>query len=335
MKVRYRIVGVLLGITLVAACGGDSEPAADGEKLTKIVHVLGTRPSASSAPWLLGIKNGYFKEEGIDLEVQPADSPSAGMATVLSGDAQFASIDFTTLGLAKTDDPENDVKIICLTYVRPPYTIYSLKDGADVQTPEDLAGKTVYGPTGSSMMKILSVWLDHLGIEGVKFKEVDSASREPLLLSGEIDVIVGFATSMPPLQKAAADQGDELVALQPANEGLDTYYSSGLAAKQSYVDEHQDLAQGFVDAAVRSYAYAFDHIDEAAQIATETYPELDQDLNVKELEILRDLVTDEGRADTIGAIDPEKVQITIDYAKDVLGIEVPPEDLYLTDFAPK
>jgi ABC-type nitrate/sulfonate/bicarbonate transport system substrate-binding protein len=210
-----------------------------------------------------------------------------------------------------------------------------LKDGADVQTPEDLAGKTVYGPTGSSMMEILSVWLDHLGIEGVKFKEVDSASREPLLLSGEIDVIVGFATSMPPLQKAAADQGDELVALQPANEGLDTYYSSGLAAKQSYVDEHQDLAQGFVDAAVRSYAYAFDHIDEAAQIATETYPELDEDLNVKELEILRDLVTDEGRADTIGAIDPEKVQITIDYAKDVLGIEVPPEDLYLTDFAPK
>lgn len=325
----------LMSVMLLAACGSTAEENGAGgeqEELERITFMLGTRPSMAAAPWYLGIENGIFEDAGIDLVLEAAESPSVGMAAVLDGQAEFGSVDFTTLALAKTDEPDTDMRILSITYARPPYAIYSLGSGAAIDDPEELSGRTVHGPTGSSMLKILQVWLDELGIEDVTFKEIDTAAREPLLLAGKLDAIVGFSTSIPGLEQAAEKQGDELVVLEPAEHGLETYYASGIAATTEFIEANEDLTRRFLEAHVEAFEYAFENPQEAAEVLNKNFPELEVDLTVAGMPILEELMTDAGRVEENGVIEPDKVEATIDYADEVLGIDVSPEDLYLTDY---
>lgn len=325
----------LLALTLTA-CGGDSEPdgAGTSAELTKISFGLGATPSISSAPYYLGVAKGFFEDVGIDLEVVPSESPSVGLAGVENGQLQFASVDLATIALAKTEDPDVNSRLLSVTYARAPYVLFSLKGKGDVATPEDLSGKTFYGTVGSSKTAIINAWIKEQGIENVTSKDVEGHSRDPLLLSGEVDVIASFISSIPPLEEAAEKQGDELLSLVVADYGLEPFYGTGVTARQDFVEENEQLTRDFLAAYIRSFQYAFDNPEEAGEVLNQEFPEISVEQTIEGIKIQEKLMTDNGRVEELGQIDPEIVEATIDYIDEELDLDVNPEDLYLTGFLP-
>jgi NitT/TauT family transport system substrate-binding protein len=333
-RTRKVMAAAACAVFLLAACGDGADEGSASRDLDEVTFMLGFRPNVTSSPWYLGIDKGFFEEAGIDLTVQPADAPAVGLAAVLDGQADFASVDFTTLGLAKTEDPDLDMRILSVTYARPPYTIFSLKEGANITTPQDLVGHTVHDPAASNQHLIVEAWLEQEGIEGVRFEEADPAVLESLLLTGEIEAMVGFAPSIPAIAGAAEKAGKELAVLEPAEFGLDTYYASGVAAKESAVEADEDLTRRFLGAYVKSFAYAFEHPDEAAAALSRRFPEQDAELVEAGVPLLEKMMTKDGEVQDLGVIDPAEVEQTIDLVADRLGIEVDPEELYLTGYVP-
>lgn len=89
-------LGTLLACVLaagaIAACGDDSDEAAaggsasGGAKLTKMTAAAASF-DAAYVPLYLGIEKGYFRDEGIDLQVQQAGASQ--LASVFSGQSQI------------------------------------------------------------------------------------------------------------------------------------------------------------------------------------------------------------------------------------------------------
>jgi NitT/TauT family transport system substrate-binding protein len=79
-------IALMLG---VAACNSDSDSAHGSEGLTKVT--LSLPPASPSGAYQLGKDKGFFKEEGIDLQLVVNQGGAAVIPGVVAGNPQFAT----------------------------------------------------------------------------------------------------------------------------------------------------------------------------------------------------------------------------------------------------
>ena len=87
MKKKLAGIGltIMVAASVLAGCGNDSE----GEEKIQKVTLNEVAHSIFYAPQYVAIENGYFGQEGIDLELVTGYGADKTMAAVISGDAQI------------------------------------------------------------------------------------------------------------------------------------------------------------------------------------------------------------------------------------------------------
>src|SRR6476469_727340 len=102
---------VLVGITALSvlaltACGTSaptSSPAASNaggaKTMTKIT--VGVIPIVDTAPIWLGVKKGFFKDEGLDVTVQPTTGGASSVPGVVAGSYDFAFGNYVSVMVAR------------------------------------------------------------------------------------------------------------------------------------------------------------------------------------------------------------------------------------------
>lgn len=87
MKKKLAGIGLMImaAASLLTGCGNDGEREEKIQKVTlnEVAH------SIFYAPQYVAIENGYFEQEGIDLELVTGYGADKTMAAVISGDAQI------------------------------------------------------------------------------------------------------------------------------------------------------------------------------------------------------------------------------------------------------
>src|SRR5689334_10923891 len=73
-------------------CGNDNK-AAPAAKVTTVTYLTGFRITAQDAPMYVAKEKGYFRDAGLDVDIQPGAGTQRNLATLKSGQAQFACID--------------------------------------------------------------------------------------------------------------------------------------------------------------------------------------------------------------------------------------------------
>ena len=96
----------IVGIVALAGCSsGGGEPAptdgAGGDAPTAIT--VGVIPIVDVAPIYLGVAQGFFEEEGLDVTLELAQGGAAIVPAVVSGDYQFGFSNVTSLLLATSN----------------------------------------------------------------------------------------------------------------------------------------------------------------------------------------------------------------------------------------
>lgn len=137
-----RSIALLSALVLAAFVLGG---AADAQQKTKLVFAVTTtsittgHASHSSIP----LTAGFWKEEGLEVEVIGLQGSTAGIQQVASGQVQFSSVGGEDVMKARA----KGVPIVAVyTYARKPiYRIVSLSDTA-ITKPEHLKGKTIGVP---------------------------------------------------------------------------------------------------------------------------------------------------------------------------------------------
>jgi NitT/TauT family transport system substrate-binding protein len=306
---RSPLVVVLAAVTLaLAACGGgsDDDAAPDTGGQPDKVNA-GVIAIVDVAPIYLGKQKGFFSNRKIDLTLTTAQGGAAILPAVLSGQYQFGFSNTISLLLAKSQNAP--VKVVSngnnSTGVDgEDFAGLFVKADSPIQSPKDLAGKTVAANTLKNIVETsvrASVRKDGGDAAAVKFTELPFPEQVAALQAGRVDAI--FVVE--PFQQTAVAAKARKIASSyvdaAPNLTVAMYFTS-----QQLIGSNADLVTRFTEAMKESLAYADAHPEEVRDMLgtyTKIPPEVRDalvlpkwpaDVNRQSVETLADLAVTDG-----------------------------------------
>ena len=129
---------------------------AHAQSAQKISLRLDWVTSGYHAPYFVGIKNGYYKEQGLDVTVEPGNGSANVAQAIGNGNGDFATVDGgAMMQLVAKGLP---VKSVMGLYQRNPIgVIYNVKSG--ITKPKDIEGKTLVITNGDAPAALLPAFM--------------------------------------------------------------------------------------------------------------------------------------------------------------------------------
>lgn len=140
-------VGVAVALTACGSSGGSSAPegsddsgaAANAEPVKVTVGVI---PNADYTPVYHALEQGYFEEEGLEVEIQPLQGGAAAIPGLLSGDMDISVTNWVSF--VQAIDKNIPVQAFAPgALATPSYSGVYASEASGIATAEDLVGKTV------------------------------------------------------------------------------------------------------------------------------------------------------------------------------------------------
>lgn len=280
MKKRFTallLVALMLSAA-VCACASKEEGAAEENLPEKTKVVLNeVAHSIFYAPMYVAIEEGYFQEEGIDLELVTGFGADKTMTAVLSDSADIgfmgSEASIYTYNEGATDHVVNFAQLT----QRAGNFLVARQEMPDF-TWEDLKGTDVLGGRKGGMPQMVFEYiLKQNGIDPAKDvaidQSIDFGSTAAAFAEGQADFTVEFEPGATSLEQ----EGKGYVV---ASLGTDSGYVpyTAFSAKQSYLDENPDLIQGFTNALQKGMDFVQAHTpEEIAAVIEPQFKETDLD----------------------------------------------------------
>ena len=318
---------------LLAACGGDAEPAAEAEAgasagagdLGPVTVQLSWIKNAEFAGEFLADDRGYFADAGFS-EVTFNAGPGATESIVLSGGADFGLTNAVTVAQVIAEE-EAPLKIVGTTYQKNPFTILSLADGGDIATPADLVGKRI-GVQAGGNETLFDALLAANDIDPADVTKVPVEYDPSPLVNGDVDGFLAYITNE---SITVESQGLEVTNLLFADNGL-PFVAESIIATDETIAERPEVVKAFLEAEIRGWTDAVAEPEEGARLAVETYGvdlDLDLEKEVQQATTQNELlvVTEETEANGLFTISDELIEQNIATLA-TAGIDVAAEDLF-------
>jgi len=334
MSAWFRLIaGTLCAVSLA----GSLPDAASAQAPVKVVFSLDFIPLGRHAPWYAALAEGYFKDEGLDVSIIPAQGTAQVIQAVESGVATIGFVDVPSVAIARSNGSR--LKMVAVNYQRAPYAIFSLSTGANVTEPKQLEGLNLGSGAGSFTPKIIQGFMTQKGLDPAKLtiSNVAPPARATTLLSGQIPAIEFFVMAKPGLEAGAKDAKAELRTFLLADHGLELY-ANGIAATEDTIAKNPDVLKRFVRAGLKGWKFAVDNPEKAAADQIKYVTSLKPEVIVAEIKVVADLaVTADTRKNGFGWFDPAKMQSNLDFVVKYVGMSgKAPEatDIYAAGFLP-
>jgi NitT/TauT family transport system substrate-binding protein len=304
---------------------------------TKVVFSLDFIPLGRHAPWYAALAEGYYKDEGLDISIIPAQGTAQVIQAVESGTANIGFVDVPSVVIARGNGSK--LRILAVNYEKAPYAIFSLANGANVTTPKQLEGLTLGSGAGSFTPKIIQGFMVQRGLDPNKLaiSNVAPPARASTLLSGQIPAIEFFVMAKPSLEAGAKSANTELRTLLLADYGLELY-GNGIAATEDTIAKNPDVLRRFVRASLRGWKFALANPQKAAADEIQYVPTLKADGIVAEIGVVADLaVIADTKKNGLGWFDPAKMKANVDFVTKYIGVSgapPAPADIYAAGFLP-
>ncbi|MFD2638124.1 ABC transporter substrate-binding protein [Piscibacillus salipiscarius] len=266
-KMMLFIFALLL---LLSACGNNSE---ESEDLKDIKFVLDWTPNTNHTGIYVAKEKGYFKEQGLDVEIIMPGEASADQL-IASGQADFG----ISYQEGITEARIQDVPIVSIAAIIQHNTsgFASPKDKG-ITSPKDFEGKK-YGGWGAPLEKaVLSSLMQQEGADVDKVEIVNIGDADFFTaVKRDVDfawIYYGWTGIEAELRGTPLN----MIYLTDYSEKLD-YYTPVIATNEDMINENSETVQKFMNAASKGYQFAIDNPEESANILIEAVPDLDPEL---------------------------------------------------------
>ncbi|WP_345801097.1 ABC transporter substrate-binding protein [Microbacterium sp. AZCO] len=302
---RGRLLALAIGLAassvLLGACAsGGGSPAASGEAASygDISVQYSWIKNEEFAGEFYAYDKGYYDDAGFS-EVTGVAGPDTGVAKLLSGSVQVALSDAASVGAAVAEQ-DAPLKIIGTTFQKNPFTILSLQNGGNIETPEDLIGKKIgVQDSNASVFKAL---LAANGIDESELTIVPVDFDPTPLINGEVDGFMAYLTNEAITVELS---GYPVTNLAYAENGL-PYVAETFTVTDQYLAENKDLLKAFLIAEIKGWTDVFQagttdtvdvvvkHYNDSAAAGDMTFGDLDPEKTAKAIEAEKLLIsTDE------------------------------------------
>ena len=283
-----------------AAPAATSAPATS---LTKATLYLDWAINGYHAPYFIAREKGWYKDAGLDLDIQPGKGSGDTVKVVGAGQAQFGTPDGATAVKAISEGVP--ITMVASIFQETPMVIISMPD-KPIKQPKELEGKSLGIVPEAAESKMLPAFAKRNNVDMSKVNVVTYtfATRIPSFLTGKVDAMNGYANAdLVDAQDGA--KGKQFQVMKYADFGI-SIYSNGLAVNNDFLKQHPDLVKGFVQASLNGWKYTFDHPDEALQV-TKKYTELSMSNLKDQLDVSIPLInTPDAQKDGLGSMKAQK-----------------------------
>lgn len=229
------------------------------------------------APLYVAEKKGYFKEQGLSVNIVTAGGDEKAFASLVSGDAQFAVGDPTFVAIAGEKGQSGVVVGALLNGV--PFWGIADKEGVPlIGSPEQLGTYRVATFPAPSTAYALQKKMFESGNLKPNIKEVAFGALIPALKAGEVDI----ALELEPNVSTAVENGSRIVY------SLSGYYPefaiTGITALPEYVSSNPETVQKLVNAIQKAGEFIRANPTEAAAILSERFPDVSEQIAANALQ---------------------------------------------------
>ncbi|KOP81825.1 ABC transporter substrate-binding protein [Cytobacillus solani] len=276
-------ITIICSALLLTGCssGDDQAKEKDKKDLEKVTVVLDWTPNTNHTGLYVAKDKGYFKEEGLDVEIIMPGEAGADQLTA-SGKADFGVSYQESITQARVQG----VPLVSVAAVIQHNTSgFASPAEKNITSPKDFAGKT-YGGWGSPVEK--SVLDSLMKIEKANVADVSIVNMGDADFFTAVKRDIDFAWIYYGWTGVEAELRGEkinMVYLTDYSEKLD-YYTPVLATNEKMIKNNPEIVKAFVKAASKGYGYTIENPNEAADILLKAAPDLDEQLVKKSQEWL-------------------------------------------------
>lgn len=263
-KIVSLTLTVILSLLCLTACGAGDQSGLTKVTLSEVAH------SIFYAPMYVAIEEGYFAEEGIDLELVTAFGADKVTTAVISGEADIAFMGSeSTIYVYNQNADDYLVNFAQLTQRAGNFMV--ARKPMDHFNWNDLKGSYVLGGRKGGMPQMVFEYvLKTHGIDPEKDltidQSIDFGSTAAAFSGGKGDFTVEFEPSAAALEMEGA--GYVVASLGEAS-GYVPY--TAFSARKSYIEQNPELIQSFTNALQKGMDFCSSHTP--AEIALVIQPQ--------------------------------------------------------------
>jgi ABC-type nitrate/sulfonate/bicarbonate transport system substrate-binding protein len=306
-------------------------------KLTKLKFTLDFRVTGQTAPFFLAQSKGYYKDEGLDVQIDVGAGSVASITRVASGAYDMGFGDISALIEFNAQNPGTPaVSAVYQYYNRAPFVIVGRKDRGITPDLRSLAGKRIAAAAVEATRRAWPMAARKLGVKSDYFEWVttDFSQRDNLIVRGDVDGATYFHDSavslfqrLPPEQLAVVPYAQAGVAL----------YGNAVLASSRLIIEQSRLVAGFVRASNRALVETLADPTAAIAAVKQREPMLDEKAELARWRITAGYVAAaDTRGHGLGYVRKLLIEQQVDEVVNVFGLKNRPsaDAIYNLGFLP-
>lgn len=224
---------------------------------TDIKFTLDWRFEGPAAGFLLAQDNGYFAEEGLNVTIDTGNGSVEAIPRVATGAYQMGFGDINSLIKFLDEDTAQPVTAVMMVYDKPVFSIIGRKSLGITDDPKSLEGKKLGAPPPDGAFAQWPAFIEAAGLDAstITIESIGFPVREPMLASGDVDGVFGFAFSVILNLKANGVPDEDISTILFADHGLNLY-GNAVLVNETFAAENPEAVKGFLRALAKGFADA-------------------------------------------------------------------------------
>ncbi|MDF0603685.1 ABC transporter substrate-binding protein [Psychromarinibacter sp. C21-152] len=301
---------------------------------TSVDFALDWKFEGPAAPYFVAIDEGYFAEEGLEVEITAGSGSLDAIPKVATGAFPVGFADINSLIRFLDQNPDAPVTAVMMIYDAPPFSIVGRKS-LGVEKPADLEGSVLGAPPPDGAWAQFPIFAaeNELDMDKITVEPVGFPTREPMLAEGNVDAVTGYNFSSYLNTARLGVPEDDISVIMMSDHGVDLY-GNAVIVNTEYAAENPEVIEGFLRAVAKGWKAAIADPAGAIPSLMERNPAADADLETRRLELAIEgnVMTDWVKENGLGGIDPARLDSAVQQIGTVYEFQNAPDPAaYFTD----
>lgn len=255
----------------------------------KKISVNEVARSVFYAPQYVAINKGFFKEEGLEIELTTGQGADKVMTAVLAGQSDIGFAGPEASIYVYNEGKEDYAEVFAQMTKRDGSFLVSKTD-TDNFSWNDLKGKTVIpGRKGGVPYMTFEYVLKQNGINPETDVNLDDSIKFDLMAGAFAGGDAEYVTLFEPTASMTEEAGKGYVVASVGEASGEIPYTAYFA-KKSYIEKNKDIIQGFTNAIYKGQQWIKQHsAKEIAEVIQDFFPDTDLDMLTKSIQSYMDI----------------------------------------------